>query len=821
MTSHCERVETSTELCLRLMSARALCRVAALRLLPLPPRKEVQRAKFHHWDHEHHKEKEEEVQPGPRVEGYTVQYNPAAYQVRQGVAASKGADQEEELPPLTLAPPFRQQSNPYSVCTSRRLSSAKNTLLDLAFSRGGDSGKETAAPLSPAEDLSPSFNPRAFQKCRPEYGAVSHDLSQRPPTIPTEEAFLLLHKVKVLKGSLGPAEVAHFLSELGRLAPEQLPLARADTRFSMLLRYGVESLRRFSAAQLLEALRAFVLLGLPATHGVLGLYEAELVWRAGEMEPQQLLLAADLWRCLGRPVPQYLERLYGCAATWAWARLGPAELVQLIYLMGEGRHCPASLLLPLELQLLRHLDQLTAEEVGAVSLGLFKSQSGLSEGTVRRLVDRAREVVQEMSDYALVNVLKLLRFGHLDHLGLLGSLGEEIPRRAPRMGIQGLMHVALGCSALHYRDDRVLEAIADCLPSLAPQCRSKDAGKLLWAFGTLGFPPSQAPRLFPSLTQALRQREAEFKRFPEHLLTGLLGLAFAGLFPADLLTLALSPDFVSLAASSRQLELKKDLFTLDGSVGLELPGWTGPRVSRALAQEVTQQLWQFALQDVCRKPEVLEAEQLLQELLGGEGFVRKHMILPHTRSIDLEVRLDSAGHPLPLRSEPGQPSTILGGVSAPQQSWEGGHIGVTITEDLLAQLTNIKPVAVKPPAEPPHSPTLHRIPEREQEGAFLSGVDLTEGLMDTLRRPAGKPQSPKQPPPCSTSNGVLQLAVQVSNRNQYCYRTQQLLGLHALKRRQLALAGYRVVELPPWEWFPLLRRSRAEKLDYLRAKIFG
>uniref|UniRef100_A0AAV2JXB2 RAP domain-containing protein n=1 Tax=Knipowitschia caucasica TaxID=637954 RepID=A0AAV2JXB2_KNICA len=48
----------------------------------------------------------------------------------------------------------------------------------------------------------------------------------------------------------------------------------------------------------------------------------------------------------------------------------------------------------------------------------------------------------------------------------------------------------------------------------------------------------------------------------------------------------------------------------------------------------------------------------------------------------------------------------------------------------------------------------------------------------------------------------------------------KLLGLHAMKRRHLKLAGYKVVELHHQEWFPLLRKSRTEKLAYLHCKVF-
>ncbi|XP_023667414.2 FAST kinase domain-containing protein 5, mitochondrial [Paramormyrops kingsleyae] len=795
------------------------------RLLLLPPasRREVLKARFLHRDHDLQKKEEEKQEGGREMPGvweYRVQYNPSAYhRLHPDSAVLVGTHADEELTSGTFVSPFRQRNNPYTVRSSRHLSSAKNTLLDLAFNRG-DRSKVAEQPTDGVR-LPPDVrgDPRAFQRCRPEYRTMSHDLSLSPPSITIDKAFEILHDVTELKGSLRSADIVRFLSELGHVAPEQQPLIHSDTRFSMLLRYSVESLRLFSHAQLLEVLRAFVWLNIPATHSILTLYEAEFSCRVEDMEFRQLLLTADLWRCLVRQVPRYLELVYTCAAR-VLDQLELAELVQLLYVIGEGRRCPPALLPPLELLLLKHLNLLLPEEVGTVSLAFFKSQSSLSAWTARRLADQAHHLVEELSDYALVNVLKLLRFNHLDHRGLLWALRCEIPRRAPRMGIQGLMHVALTCSSLHYRNDDILLAVAQCLPPLAPLCRSKDAGKLLWAFGMLGFPPSEVPQLYPCLTQAMRLKEVELQHFPQHLLTGLLGLAFLGLYPQDLLKLALSEDFVRLATGSQHLDLKKDLFTLDSSVGLEIPNWKGPRISPALTEQIQQQLWTFAQQDVCLKAEVLEAEELLQELLGGEAFVHKRMILPHTRSIDLELRLDSEGCPIPLHSEPKGNAKSVKRASSRPPFWEGDHTGVMITEDLLAQLTSLRSLGRPHNEMPLHSKPCRVQLKKEQEDderMFTSGVTLTSGFLEALRSPARHPVSLRV-----SNGGTAQfIAVQVSTRNHFCYQSQQLLGLQVLKRRQLALVGYRVVDLPPWEWLPLLRQSRTEKLAYLQGKIFS
>ncbi|XP_052454594.1 FAST kinase domain-containing protein 5, mitochondrial [Carassius gibelio] len=736
----------------------------------------------------------------------TLVYKPSAYYKRPSTRSSivGRSEAEEELSVnRPLNPAFRQKRSPCSISASRRVSSTRNTLLNTASDR-------VAVP-TPNATKEPSVNsaPRAFQRCRPEYRNMTHDLSQCSSTVDLNEALLVLHKATVQKSNMEASEVTHSLSKLGQIPQEQIVVVRGDKRFNMLLRYSVEILQNFTTPQLLDALRAFVNLALPHSHSILGLYETEFCRRSGEMELHQLLLAADFWRCLGRAVPKYLERLFDNVSR-NYNQMGIPELVQLLYIIGEGRRCPDTLVQPLESLLMRHLNQLKPEELGAVCLGLFKSQRSLSERATRRLVDRALAVVEDMSDFGIVNVMKFMRFSYLDHLPWLEAMGSEIPRRAPHMEVQGLMHVILAFSALHYRDDRVLLAVAKRLPDVVSRCRSKDAAKMLWAFGTLGVLPNQCPNLYPCLTAILRERQVEFQRYPEHLLTALLGLAFAGLFPEDLLSLALSAEFVNKACNSQELELRKDLFTLDGTVGLELPESTIPRLSLAIREEVTKQLWDFAQSDICQKPEVLEAEDVLRKLLGGEVFVRKHMILPHLRSIDLEVHLDQNDQPVPVSSGHGQQNLA-------SQNLNARPSGVTITDDLLAQLTNTQKSPLQQSNKFLQKPEVHTVePVRERESIFNVGIDLTDNLLMALTK------SRKRSSRLSDSKPSIQrLAVQVTHRNHYCYRTEQLLGLHALKRRQLALAGYRVVELPHWEWFPLLRRSYAEKLAYLHCKIFS
>ncbi|XP_037345350.2 FAST kinase domain-containing protein 5, mitochondrial [Pungitius pungitius] len=809
------------------MAASVLCRrVPGLRYLPVS-RKDFTQAQLvpvkpqdETDDREGEKDLFQHQEASPQG-GYRLHYNPSSYHpFARNSATSPGQtdDGEGEQRLYARAPSFWQRSNLHrSVSCSRHICGSKSTLLHLALNKGSEPERPPVAPSHrKATPPDVKVDPRAFLKCRPVYASTTLDLSRRPQPIDWEETVSVLQKVS--KGGMKPPDVSRFLAELGRSHPDKMALVRSDQRFVVLLQDSVEHLCLFTPLQLLDVLQSFVWLDIPSAHAVLGQYEAELSRRAGQMTLHQLLLAADLWRCIGRQVPEFLQHLYE-AVRLNLGQMGVPELVQLLYITGESRQCPRTLIPAVERLLLRHVQQLYPEEVGAVCLGLFKSQTSISEGAVTRIVDKAQSFVGEMSDFAMVNVLKFLRFSYLYHPAWLDAVAREFPGRAHVMGVKGLMHVALACSAIHYHNDNILVAIAERVPSLVPHCRSKDACKLLWSFGTLGFLPARSPSFYPSLTEALRRKKAEFQRYPEHLLTGLLGLAFVSQFPQDLIAFALSPHFVSLALKSTQMELKKDLFTLDGVVALELPQWSGPRLSRELREEVKEMLWKFAQSDLCQKPEVREAESALQDLLGGEQFVVKRMILPHTRSIDLEVHFDSTGQPIPVNPA-SHTATLSQDNSASKnpshQGWERMNVGVTITEQLLAQLTNTtKPREPFSPAATAKPPPVAGLRSVEGGRLFDTGLDLTADIIKSLAKPCRRGSAPQD------SKGTVKLAIQVSSRNHYCCGSQQMLGLPAMKRRQLKLAGYRVVELGHQEWLPLLRKSRAEKLAHLHCKIYN
>ncbi|NXP10600.1 FAKD5 protein, partial [Thinocorus orbignyianus] len=754
---------------------------------------------------------------------YRVSYNPSAYAKsraasQQHTARSNGqafgdtftspgtaqvqhtvsTDSSQALPPIKNALPKPKSVPLHKQTVSEQLSAAQTQ----------EEAKKNKKEMHDSKE-----DPRMFQKGRPEYRSLSYDKSEPIETLPLEEGDLILHSAAMHKDSQSPGTVRDYFHRLSCLPVEKHAALVSEIRFNILCRSAVKKIRLFSTSDLIDILKACVRLAVPSTHPLLNACENEFCRRAWDMNLDQLLLVADYWRCLERSVPSYLSILFSYA-NMHWKDLTLPQFVQLVYIIGEGRRSPADLVQKMESMILKYLDSFTLEEIGAICLGLFKSLSGISDHVMRKIAYRVSLEMEAVSTYALVNVLKMLRYTRMDHLPVMKELGKVIPARIPTTNIQGIMHITLTCSSLHYFDEGIMAAVAMSLPSKVTYCRSKDAAKFLWSFGCLDYEPPNEEEFYSSLIEQMHRKLHEFRKFPEHLLTGLLGLAFVKRFPEELVDYALRHEFVQKTRSSKY-ELKKDLFTLGRSVEIECPSYQGNRLPPQFYEEVTEMVLNFAEQEIYVRPEIMEATSLLENMLGGPEYVKNHMILPHTRSSDLEVHLAMDGHPIPFNSKD------------PIADKKLKDIGVSLTDDLMSQLikgrsNNQSPVQLENEAR-----TLNQ--ERGEvvqtphagDRAVLSGGTLTADARLQVEPKSGLCLEATQSLTVNCQPQRVKLAIQVSNRNHYCYCSKRLLGLHCLKRRQLRQLGYVVVELPFWEWFPLLKRTRLEKLSYLHYKVFN
>lgn len=750
---------------------------------------------------------------------YRAFCNPFAYSATQSVAywnvgsytRHRGQDPPEHS---NLCHPAKKVENICSTSSSQRILTTSSALLGLEFSRASASKASTSKLGSPRtmkvdeEDVEvfDSFeDPRVFLQLRPEYQLHSYNKSEPCQPLSVSEGELILHKVTVHQDNLQPQIIADYFCKLSSMPVKQHPALLSSPKFALLCQLSVKNIELFDTLDLINILKAFVSLGIPHSHSMLDVYETRFCHKVWDMSLDQLLLVADLWRYLARKVPRFLK-IFFSYLNLHWKDLSLSQLIHLIYIIGESRQVPQDLMQKLESLILKYIDFINIEEAGAICLGFFKSSSSLSELAMRKIGDLVCADMQHLSSYALVNILKMFRFTHVDHVNFMKQFGQIAPQRIPSLGVQGVMHLTLACSALRFLDEGVMNAVAASLPPRVSYCRSKDVAKFLWSFGTLNYKPPNAEEFYSSLINEIHRKMPEFHNYPEHLLTCLLGLAFSEYFPVELINFALSPGFVRLARERTKFELTKELYTLDGSVGIECPDYRGNRLSSHLQQEGSEILWNAARKDMCSKPEFLEALFLLETMLGGPQYIKHHMILPHTRSSDLEIQLDVNRKPLPFNRKAIPSEDLLAKLRLK-------HVGISLTDDLMNQL--LKGKSGGHFQGETESETGQQSMELEKKAAMPTGASLYN-VADRL----GAMEMVGQCPPACMQAPQVKLAIQLTNKNQYCYGSRDLLGLHNMKRRQLNRLGYRVVELSHWEWLPLLKRTRFEKLAFLHEKVF-
>uniref|UniRef100_S4RTD6 RAP domain-containing protein n=1 Tax=Petromyzon marinus TaxID=7757 RepID=S4RTD6_PETMA len=289
-------------------------------------------------------------------------------------------------------------------------------------------------------------------------------------------------------------------------------------------------------------------------------------------------------------------------------------------------------------------------------------------------------------------------------------------------------------------------------------------------------------------------------------------------FPQDLLNEVLSPPFSNLLEQRTKEEMRSDLYTLDASVGLECPGYAGNRLDRVTRQEMWHMMQNKLTMAALTRPEVSKALEALAVVLGGSQLAQAHAVLPHSRSYDIEVHFDERGRPVPFVAKDVDVE--------PPQRFETQPKEVEIADELISKLFRGRSAGASrgdPNVRSQKSPLVESLTRA------AGRVPLTASLVQALTN-RELPESGRSPDSVCVNERatsqyhqqqgpVRKVAMQVTNHNNYLYRMQRHTGLQAMKRRQLLLSGYTVVEIPYWDWMPMLNEPLKNRVAYIERKL--
>nr|KAF6450135.1 FAST kinase domains 1 [Molossus molossus] len=65
------------------------------------------------------------------------------------------------------------------------------------------------------------------------------------------------------------------------------------------------------------------------------------------------------------------------------------------------------------------------------------------------------------------------------------------------------------------------------------------------------------------------------------------------------------------------------------------------------------------------------------------------------------------------------------------------------------------------------------------------------------------------------------IALEFLDLRAFCRNIPHLKGKSAMKKRHLEILGYRVIQIPHFEWNSMTMSTKDARMDYLRERIFG
>ncbi|XP_078698840.1 FAST kinase domain-containing protein 5, mitochondrial-like [Branchiostoma floridae x Branchiostoma belcheri] len=575
----------------------------------------------------------------------------------------------------------------------------------------------------------------------------------------------VLAAISYNKEDVSPAVLADSLSALASQPQNRITQFLQSDHYDPCLTMVSNYCKVFTDEDFVTVLVSLYNFGIPPWHRIYRKFISECERRVYDWDIDTMLLVSDTWRAIGRIVTDYNGRMLKCIEP-KYLELTHHQLVQLLYVIGENRTAPLTLMKKLEDVVLSHVDELTGKEIAAICLGYFKSQTIISSTALLQVLgDKACEHFDQLDFFSAVSVFKAFRHATTVHLPLFKKAAEIFSSNIQDLPLVSVMQLIFTYGALHIFDKDLLEAVAEKAVKDAKLCRIKDIAKFLWTFAQLNYRPANVDLFLDTMVTELRARSSEFQTFPEHLVYSVAALAYMEKFPHDLINTVFSPDTLKQIKKYCPWETMRDLYVIDGSVGVECEDYTGHRLSQEFIKQLPEGAGGSVKHELTYRENLAEVVKVLEQTMGRER-IKVHHILSHFKSTDIEIHVDQRN----------QAVTIAGPVSTPRAKKKQADI--RLDNNLIDILTGTK-----------------------SESSLKDKGEVEPANQDT--------------------ENISRLAVQVTSMKHHLYNSHTLLGVHQMKRRQLRKLGYQVVEIPYYEWQDLPRHPNNERKEYLRNKIFG
>eukprot|EP00057_Strongylocentrotus_purpuratus_P011830 XP_011666304.1 PREDICTED: FAST kinase domain-containing protein 5 [Strongylocentrotus purpuratus] len=683
--------------------------------------------------------------------------------------------------------------------------------------------KLMSEPRSQIESYHAKYTPRLFYLEREQYSSTAVCLPRKDVTSIDMSHKEFLEKIMVDKNAHFPiSSIMDCIKSLGRNSDEWLIDLNNDVRFlrlSIIIKAVCPSM---TTEELAEVLTLLARAQIRTRNFVLPTLYDECCNRVGSMDLRTRLLCLDSWRMIGYPVPRFCEEAFA-ACRHDVSNMSTAELLQLIYLIGENRGAPEGLEEGLVKLLPDHLTSLSLTELGTVCTGLFKSQT--SPRTSDLMMEISDHVcssdIQSVHSFFIVGILKHFRRQYTGYQHFFQYVANAVAPFLHLYPLMSCMQILLTYATMHICHPQLCDNLAHEITHRADQWRSKDATKILWSFGTLQYLPDK-PYFLPTVLEQLIELQGEMEEYPLNLVSSLLSLAYLQRYPWELINRLFSPDFLHTIIAfmdETRIDLRRDMLLLDRAVEIECPEYNGNRLDESimLRSEIHSSIAPSVGQQMATRSDVRFIAGLVRAAVGLKEHYKIHAILPHFNTLDIEVHLNEHNQPIPFESgEPSADAFSRGSdddsnsflSSRKRSANQKCKNAVALSSNLIATMTQ----GGEAPEEPGVTAAETPLELRDVRDGPKRIKDKRRNVKRILQKPV----------PAPDHSNEKWLAIVVWARNHSHYGGHKLLGQHAMKRRQLELLGYHVIDIPFQEWSQMMKnRDQQENIKHIKRKIFN
>ncbi|KAI4502387.1 hypothetical protein M0802_002299 [Mischocyttarus mexicanus] len=358
----------------------------------------------------------------------------------------------------------------------------------------------------------------------------------------------------------------------------------------------------------------------------------------------KMFLIADSFLCLHYKNSDYIWKFLRKMNS-KLNKLTAKNVVQLMFIVNIIRQTPLNMY-EVECILEQHLDDLTINELGLIAMGFFKSNTKIRDSKLLKAITlRLANDLKSVDNVSLSALFKLIRFSmqfnELEHLEFL--LNKMLPL-LPELGLLCLTHILHTYAKTHLYLKPFMDTIMNRFYNEMENTRLKDIERLAYTLNVFSIDTKNPiyDKIIEELTRRTSDDQEEINKFPWIFINILQHLAYAGIYPLNLIKLAFDPSHINLWFKGNNNLINFQYSILEYCVKIERPEYTGPFLSENMLITSTKRHWREMNQESASMTVKIlnEIVLIMKETIANNVDLYIGRILPQFKKDNVVIGMD-------------------------------------------------------------------------------------------------------------------------------------------------------------------------------------